>query len=187
MTGLDYFVLAIAFFSVLSGAMKGIVRSLFSFGGLILGLLVALLFNQEIGSIFTSIGVSRTWASLLGFLLPLVLSVLGGSYAAHHLRKALKKTGLTPVDTAAGACLGLVRAWMFGSGVYLALTAFPVKLETVEQAKTGPALALGAKVLVQVASRDLSSEFEKGLAELRRIKAERLGGKPPRKSDSSRK
>jgi hypothetical protein len=50
--------------------------------------------------------------------------------------------------------------------MYLALTAFPVRLGFVRDARTAPALAEGARVLALVTSSDLRARF---LAEYRRL------------------
>ncbi len=49
---------------------------------------------------------------------------------------------------------------------YLALTAFPVRLASVEEARTAPALVVGAKVLARLTSEDVRSRF---LNEYRRL------------------
>jgi hypothetical protein len=52
------------------------------------------------------------------------------------------------------------------SVIYLALTAFPVRLETVAEARTAPALAEGAKLISWLTSADMRARFE---AEYRRL------------------
>ncbi len=49
---------------------------------------------------------------------------------------------------------------------YLALTAFPVRLASVEEARTAPALAVGAGLLARLTSQDVRARF---LNEYRRL------------------
>jgi hypothetical protein len=50
--------------------------------------------------------------------------------------------------------------------MYLALTAFPVRLSSVQDARTAPALATGARLLSFVTSADLRTRFLAGYKRL---------------------
>lgn len=174
MTGFDILIFLIAGFSAFSGAMKGLIRSVFSFGAVVVGIVAALVFHDEAAAFISWLGASENVALVVGFLIPIGVCVLAGSFLSNKLRKTLKKTGLTSVDRLGGAGLGLVRAWLIGSAIFLAVTAFPIRITAVEQAVTMPFLSLGAQMLVSVASQDLSGKFQKGIAELRQLKEKHL-------------
>lgn len=174
MTGFDILIFLIAGFSAFSGAMKGLIRSVFSFGAVIVGIVAALVFHDEAAAFISWLGASENVALVVGFLIPIGICVLVGSFLSNKLRKTLKKTGLTSVDRLGGAGLGLVRAWLIGSAIFLAVTAFPIKIEAVEKAVTMPFLSIGARMLVSVASQDLNGRFQKGIAELRQLKEKHL-------------
>jgi membrane protein required for colicin V production len=170
MTGFDILIIFIAGFSAFSGAMKGLIRSVFSFGAVVVGIVAALVFHDEAAAFISWLGASENVALVVGFLIPIGICVLLGSVISTKLRKTLKKTGLTSVDRLGGAGLGLVRAWLIGSAIFLAVTAFPIRISAVEQAVTMPFLSLGAQMLVTVASQDLSGKFQKGIADLKKLK-----------------
>src|ERR1044071_2524974 len=100
------------------------------------------------------------------FVLAIVVaSVAGGG---------LKRAKLGWLDRALGALFGLARGVAVCSVVYLALTAFPVRLESVAEARTGPALAEGARLPFFCTSEDVRAHF---LAEYRRLFAARPGAR----------
>lgn len=188
MTAFDILIFIIAGFSAFSGALKGLTHSVFSFGAVIVGLAAAFVFYDDVAAFLRWFGASTNVALVVGFLIPIVICVVAGGAISHKLRKTLKKTGLTGLDRLGGAGLGLVRAWLIGSAIFLAVTAFPIKIEAVEKAVTMPVLSIGAQMLVSVASQDLSGKFQKGIAELRQLKQTHLKtGPQPHKSSTGKK
>jgi uncharacterized membrane protein required for colicin V production len=82
-----------------------------------------------------------------------------GFVLGESLRAGLKRAKLQWFDRALGAGFGLVRGVAVCSVVYLALTAFPVRLEAVARARTGPALAEGARLLALCTSSEVRARF----------------------------
>jgi hypothetical protein len=66
------------------------------------------------------------------------------------------------VDHLAGGAFGLLRGWVTCSIVYVALTAFPVRLDMVERAVLAPYLLQGAQLLSYVTSDDVQKRFLDG-------------------------
>lgn len=170
MNALDYIVIIVVLISTISGAAKGIIRSVFSFGAVLLGLVLALIFYPQLAAFYKVLGFSDGVASFLGFLTPIVVTSIAGSYLSYRIRKILKRIGLKTLDTVAGAGLGFVRAWLVCSALFLALTAFPGRLQVVEHAQTKPFLYLGARLLTSIGSKDLAVQFERGIQELQKLK-----------------
>lgn len=179
MTGFDYFILALVAVSAASGASKGLTRSLVSFASAIVGLAGGVTFYDDIAKLYEWIGLPTPLTPALGFLTPVVVCIVGGGVLSNRIRKKIRRTAIAGLDTVGGAGLGVVRGWLIGSAVFLTVTAFPVKLTTVEKAVTTPALMVGARLFTLVAARDLVKRFEEGVAELRRLKTEYAA--PPRK------
>ena len=161
MTFFDLFVLAIVLASVAAGALRGFVRALITSLGLVAGFVVATHTYQAAGSFLRGFGAveSVEAAHAAGFLLMTGLGLLAGFVLGESARAGLRRARLEWFDRALGACFGLARGVALCSVVYLALTAFPVRLETVARARSGPALAEGARLLALCTSDDVRARF----------------------------
>jgi membrane protein required for colicin V production len=161
MTVFDLFVLAIVVASVAAGALRGLVRALITSLGLAVGVLVATHTYQAAGSFLRGVGAVESVAAshAAGFLLMTGVVLLVGFVLGETARAGLRRAKLEWFDRALGAGFGLVRGVAICSVVYLALTAFPVRLESVSRARTGPALAEGARLLALCTSDDVRARF----------------------------
>jgi membrane protein required for colicin V production len=173
MTFFDFFVLAVVGASVASGAMRGLVRALVASAALVAGLFLAAHAYGAAGALLLAAGLveSPEAASAGGFLLVAGLVLGAGFVAGSYLRSGLGRSRLGWLDRALGAAFGMARGVAVCSCIYLALTAFPVRLEPVADAKTGPALAAGARLLSLCTSEDVRARFQ---AEYRRLFAQDL-------------
>jgi len=75
------------------------------------------------------------------------------------VRRGLSRARLQWFDRALGAAFGLVRGLAVCSIMYLALTAFPVRLGSVTEARTAPVLAEGARLLAAFTSPEVRTRF----------------------------
>jgi len=168
MTVFDLFVLAIVGASVAAGALRGFVRALIASLGLLVGVVLAARAYAPAGSLIRGFGLveSTEAANAGGFLLVVGVVLACGFVAGHFARAGLKRAKMGWLDRALGAGFGLARGVAVCSVVYLALTAFPVRLESVAESRTGPALAEGARLISFCASEDVRAQF---LAEYRRL------------------
>jgi membrane protein required for colicin V production len=161
MTVFDLFVLALVGASVIAGALRGFVRGLITGAALLLGLLLAARSYETAGALLRATGLVETAAAAHagGFLL-----IVGGMFAlglaaGTLVRGGLKRARLEWSDRLLGGAFGLLRGLLVCSVIYLALTAFPVRLSSVEEARTAPALAVGARLLAFCTSSDVRSRF----------------------------
>ncbi|MDT7603009.1 MAG: rane protein required for colicin production [Acidobacteriota bacterium] len=170
MTIFDLIVIALVGASVVAGALRGVVRALVATAALVVGLVVAAQGYEWTGGWLRSLGVvaTKAGADAGGFLVLLCLFVSVGFAVGALLRGSLKRAKLGWVDRLLGALFGLVRGVAVCSAIYLALTAFPVRLNSVTQARTAPALAQGARALSLLTSADVRTRF---LAEYKRLTA----------------
>jgi membrane protein required for colicin V production len=168
MTFFDLFVLAIIGSSVIAGALRGLVRALVTGVALVLGLIVASQAYEVAGALLAGLGLveSRVAASAGGFLLIVGAALVAGFILGEFVKSRLGRTRLGWFDRALGAAFGFIRGAAVCSVIYLALTAFPVRLGTVERALTAPALAEGARLLALCTSADVRTRF---LAEYQRL------------------
>ena len=161
MTVFDLFVLAIVGASVAAGALRGFVRALITGLGLAAGFVVATYTYQAAGGFLRGFGLveSPEAAHAAGFLLMVGVVLAGGFIVGESARAGLRRARLEWFDRVLGAGFGFLRGAAVCSVVYLALTAFPVRLEAVEHARTGPALAEGARLLTLCTSGDVRARF----------------------------
>lgn len=163
MTVFDLIVLALCGASVVAGALRGFVRALLTGLALIAGLAVAARGYETAGAILRALGLveSNEAAHAAGFLALAGLVFGLGFVAGHLISRRLRRTRLAWFDRALGAGFGLLRGFLVSSALFLALTAFPVRLSSVEEARTAPLLAEGAKLLMAFTSQDIRSGFLK--------------------------
>lgn len=167
MTVLDYFALIIVVASVVSGAAKGILKTLFSVVSVVAGLLAAAHLYGPAAGLMSGFTETRRAANLAGFALVFLAVLVAGGLLSRQMRRGLKRARLDWVDHTLGAGFGLLRGWIVCSVVYLALTAFPVKIEAVERAAFAPALLEGTRVIASVASGELREKFFDGYARVK--------------------
>jgi uncharacterized membrane protein required for colicin V production len=168
MTFFDLFVLLIVGASVASGALRGLVRAAVTLVALVVGLFAAAQTYEPAGSLLRGLGLfeSAEAARAGGFLLVAGICLGLGLVAGQSLRAGLRHARLEWFDRALGALFGLARGVALCSAVYLALTAFPVRLQTVEEARTAPALAAGARLLALCTSSEVRARFLAGYQRL---------------------
>jgi membrane protein required for colicin V production len=168
-TALDIIVLVIAALSAAAGWRRGILRAAFAIVAALAGLVLAAHFYGPVGALVAVLTTTQRAADLLGFALIFVTSLVAGAYGGYRLRKALERAKLSWVDRALGLGLGLARAWLVSSALYLGLTAFPVRFEAVERARLAPALVEGTRVLAYLGSAELRRRFLEGYDALQRM------------------
>ena len=168
MTFFDFLVLTLITSSVVSGAMRGIVRALLTGVALIVGLVIAAQGYEAVGAILRGLKVveSREAANASGFLLIMIVALVGGFFAGRLVTGGLKHVRLEWFDRVLGGAFGLLRGWAVCSILYLALTAFPVSISSVTESRTAPILAQGAKLLGVFTSQELRTRFYEGYSDL---------------------
>jgi membrane protein required for colicin V production len=173
MTLFDVFVLAVVAASVVAGAVRGFVRALIVGISLIAGLIFAARGYDAAGGLLRTWGVvdSPAPASAGGFILIVCLALVAGFLLGGLARAGLRQASLEWFDRVLGAGFGLVRGVAVCSAFYLALTAFPVRLESVAEARTAPALAESARLLSFLTTAEIREHF---YAEYRRLFASSL-------------
>lgn len=161
MTLFDLFVLVIVGASIVAGAMRGFIRAVIAGAALVLGLIVAAQGYGAVGTALRGFGIveSHEAANAGGFLLIAGATLILGFAVGGLVRAGLRRTRLEWFDRVLGATFGFVRGVGVCSAVYLALTAFPVRLDSVTEARTAPALAQGARILTVCTSSDVRARF----------------------------
>jgi membrane protein required for colicin V production len=161
MTVLDFLVLLVVSVSVVSGTIKGIIRVVVSVAFAVAGLVLAAHLYAYAAAVLR-VFASAWLANLLGFIAVFLVVVAAGGFLSWRLRGALKRARMSWMDHTLGGVLGLVRGWLICSVVYLALTAFPLRPDAVEQAYFSPVLLEGTRVVAYLTSSELRERFFNG-------------------------
>ena len=166
---LDWIVVVIVVSSVISSILKGFAREAISLAAVILGLLLASWFYPQAGSLVSAYVKTEAIASLVGFALIFLGVLLAGAVISFVVTRFLRVVDLQWFDRLLGAAFGFARGWLVGSIIFLGLTAFPVRIETVQQAMLGPYLLLSARVLVVMTPTPLKGQFLEGYDKVRSL------------------
>ncbi len=169
MTLLDYVVLLIVGVSIALGYWKGLIKGAIALLSALVALLIAAQTYEYAAMLFEGSAASARAANLLGFALIFVAVLMAGSLFSRWLRKGIKRAQLAWVDHWLGAGFGLLRGWLIGSTLYLALTAFPVKLEAVEHSVFAPVLLEGTRLISYLTSSEMRERFYDGYLQVQQI------------------
>lgn len=166
MTFFDLIVLALLGASLIAGALRGFVRALIATAAMLVGIIIAARSYEAAGALLRGLGLveSNAAANAWGFLLLVGFALALGFVAGSLLRGSLRRAKLEWMDRLLGAVFGLARGMAVCSVVYLALTAFPVRIDSVEEARTAPALAEGAKLISWLTSEDMRRRLQHALS-----------------------
>ncbi|HEX8707549.1 MAG TPA: CvpA family protein [Pyrinomonadaceae bacterium] len=161
MTVFDFIVILLVGASVVAGALRGFVRALLTGVALICGLLIAARGYAAAGAVLRGMGLveGEAAANAGGFILIMAGVLAGGFLAGRLVAGGLRHARLEWFDRALGAGFGLFRGLAVCSVLYLALTAFPVRIGPVAEAQTASLLAAGAKLLAAFTSPELRARF----------------------------
>ncbi|MGQ9897642.1 MAG: CvpA family protein [Acidobacteriota bacterium] len=182
MTAFDWLAIVVVAFSFIRGFLRGMTRTVISSLAFFTGLAIALVLYADLAIVIKHLGVATPLAYAVGFLVPIGLAWLGGWWLARYLCRRFRKTPLATLDRLGGGALGIGRAWLILSVIYLylVLTAFPVQPDFVLQARVTPVIKPGARLLTDLGKADLKNCFEQGVAKLRHLKEVTLHPKPPK-------
>ena len=110
MTWLDYAVIGVLLVSMVLSAFRGVVREIFSLGGLIIALLAANLFAGPLSTHLPQAIPSESLRTLAAFLAIFIFALICSALAGMLMSKLVNAVGLGPLDKVLGALFGIARA-----------------------------------------------------------------------------
>ena len=126
MTVVDWIIVAVLAASVIGGFVQGFFRSIFSFGGLVLGLLLAAWNYGRVARLLKPLAHHKHVANAIAFLLIAILVMVVAAIVGSILSRAVHKIGLGCLDRLAGAVFGLFQgALLVTVGILVTLAFFP--------------------------------------------------------------
>jgi membrane protein required for colicin V production len=171
---LDYILLVILGWSVITGFMAGFTRIGIGFAATVLGILFGMWFYDIPAAWVSEYLRSDTAANLLGFFVVFTLFLMTGALAGQILGKAMKTVGLSFLDRLGGAAFGFVRGAFVVVGVVTVLTAFAPQPppRVIVESRVLPYATTAGNVLAWLAPAPVKDAYNKTMDRLRRAWAE---------------
>ena len=164
---LDWTLTLVVVASIAAAAMKGFTRELIALASVVAGLVVAALGYTWAAAWFEDLTRSHDVALAAGFLALFVAILVVGALVSALAHKMIKTVGLQSFDRILGAIFGAVRGLAIDCVLLLALVAFAIKPEAVQQSVLAPYVTMGARVIAVVMPADLKSQFRQGFEKFR--------------------
>jgi membrane protein required for colicin V production len=170
--GLDWVLAAIVFISIAAAAIKGFVREIIAIASVVAGVTVAALGYRQLAPGLQDLTRSEAVALGVSFLLLFLAVIAVGAVVSALTRKLIQKADLTGFDRMLGALFGLVRAVLIDTVLLLALLAFSIKPELVQQSRLAPYVATGARLMALAMPQELRTNFTDGFEKFRQMMIE---------------
>jgi membrane protein required for colicin V production len=156
---LDLILVFVVVASVAAAAVKGFVRELISLAAVVVGLVVAAVGYGRMAPWFEELTKSRKVALGASFLLLFLGTLLLGALLSALARKLIQKGQLERADFLLGAVFGLFRGVAVDCVLVMALIAFAIKPQALQQSVLAPYVATGARVVALVMPSELKEQF----------------------------
>ena len=167
MTIADWMICAVILINVVAAAMQGFTRELIGLASVVVGLVVAALGYTWAAAWFEDLARSHDVALAAGFLALFVAILVLGALVSVLAKKMIKTAGLQSFDRVLGAIFGALRGLAVDCILLLALVAFAIKPEAVQQSVLAPFVTTGARVIALLMPADLKSQFRQGFEKFR--------------------
>lgn len=163
----DWLLLVVLAWSTVTAFLRGIIRVLFSFAGLIAGILLASWFYLNLAHRLHRWISSMTAADVLSFALIVLAATVVFSLAGRIVRRGAKLVGLGLPDRLLGALFGFARGCLLGVAVMMAVTAFLPGSTWIAKSRLTPYFLDGAHAVSFVVPHDLQQKILRGAEELK--------------------
>lgn len=167
MAAFDWIIIAILLISIISAAAEGFLLELFSFGGTILGLVLAAWNYGRLAPWFDQYVKAPAIADIAAFITIFGVIAVLGAVAGKVARWAMKEVGLRWVDRMLGAAFGLLRGVLVVTAIVLAAATFVPQAKWLERSELSGYFLLSARIATWVAPSEVRHKFQQGLALLR--------------------
>lgn len=135
MTFVDWIILAILVSAVMAGFAQGFFRSVFSLGGLVLGLVLAAWNYHRAARFIQPVVHSSEVANTVGFLLVALLVAVLANFAGHTLARVFQMIGLGCLDRLAGGVFGFFQGTLVVTVCILVTVAFFPRAEWLTRSR----------------------------------------------------
>lgn len=165
---LDFLLIVIVGYSVITGFTAGFARVGIGFVATLAGILFGLWFYRLPGGFLQEYLQSETAANLIGFFIVFFAMVVAGGLLAKILSAAFKWVGLNWLDRLLGAGAGFVRGAVLAVAIVTVITAFapnpPPRF--IVRSKIMPYATAASDVFAAIAPRELKESYHQSLDKL---------------------
>lgn len=159
MNPLDWIIAITLAVSTVTAFMSGLVRSLFSLAGLLLGVLVAAWYSPRLAEYFRGDINPFALARAVAFVLILIVVYVVAALLGRLLRGAFKAVGLGFLDRLGGAAFGFVRGTLLLAAMILPFGAFLQHFEATRTSVLMPYLLQASHGISFVMPRDFGKHL----------------------------
>ena len=170
---LDWVIIAIIVYSIVSSALKGFVRETMGLATVIVAAFLASWFYRAVAPLFKEVVRTENLALFFGFAVLFVGTVLVGVLVIWLVTRFLKIAKLEGADRLLGAAFGFIRGWVVGAVLLLGLTAFDVQTDRLKNSELAPYFLPGARVIAVLTPYELKAKFLVGYRAVERWWRER--------------
>lgn len=169
---LDWVLAAIVLISVTAAVLKGFVAELISLASVVAGLIVAVSSYRRFAPWFEDLTKSHEIALGASFLMLFLGMLLAGAILLALARKLVQKAELQWFDRFLGGVFGLVRGVLVDSTLLLALMAFSIKGDVVQQSTLVPYVITGSRILAFIMPSEVKEDFRQSFEKFERTLAQ---------------
>jgi len=167
MNALDWIILALLLFSVLSAASQGFFFELFSLAGTIVGYLLAAWGYRNLAPWFMPYAKNELVADGAAFIVIFLVVVILAGVIGRIARWAMKEVGLRWFDRLLGGAFGLLRGALLVSVFVMALAAFGAGSKMLAESRFGGYFLVVGRAASWVAPYELRDAFRRGVTAIR--------------------
>ena len=166
----DWIILGFLVFSVIAAAIEGFFHEAFKLAGLVVGYLLAAWQYHRLADWFAPHLKSPWLGEIAGFLIIFFAVLIVAGFAGRVARWTMKKAGLSAIDRALGAVLGLCRGALIVAIVLTAMAAFAPAANWLAASQLAPYFLVGGRAAIWLAPSELRQRFYQGLDYMRQVR-----------------
>jgi membrane protein required for colicin V production len=167
-TLLDWLVVAIVLYSIVMSTMRGFVRELLGLVTVVAALVLSAWFHNDLAVIFEDVVRTENLALFLGFSLLFVGTLAVGFTLIWLTYRVFKIAHIEWFDRVLGGAFGFVRGWLIAAAIFVGLTSFEVRAESVRNSELAPYFLAGSRAVVAMTPFQLKARFLIGYEEVQR-------------------
>jgi len=166
---LDWTLVGILLASIVTAWMKGFFQELISLASVVVGLAVAAWGYPWAATWFEDMTSSRDLALGAGFLSLFLLTLIAGALISLLVRRLIKTAGIQWFDRLLGGAFGLVRGLVIDCILLLAMVAFAIKPNAVQNSALAPYVVTGTRAMALLMPKSLRMQFRGGFEKFRQV------------------
>jgi membrane protein required for colicin V production len=166
MTWIDWAIVIVIALSVLGGLKQGFFRSVFSLGGLLLGLVLAAWNYARVAALLMPLVRIEPVSDTIGFILIALFVMAVAGILGTVLAKALHQMGLGCLDRLAGAAFGLFQGALLVTLCILVAVAFYPKAHWLTEGKLPRRFFGACNLSTHMSPEELARRVRQGLKTL---------------------